>query len=98
MSINPANQSIKVIGTNGQISLGKAFAGRQVIVEECEPGVWLIRAAVVIPENELWLHQPKAKRDLGDALDWASKNKPQASAPSTLISKLEHAKTTRKHR
>jgi hypothetical protein len=34
-----------VIGANGQISLGKQFAGRQVIVEEREPGVWLIQAA-----------------------------------------------------
>jgi hypothetical protein len=33
---------VKVIGTNGQISLGKQFAGRQVLVEEREPGVWLV--------------------------------------------------------
>lgn len=32
--------SVKVIGANGQISLGKQFAGRQVLVEEREPGVW----------------------------------------------------------
>ena len=41
--------SIKVIGANGQISLGKQFAGRQVLVEEQEPGVWLVRTATVIP-------------------------------------------------
>jgi hypothetical protein len=29
--------SIKVIGSNGQISLGKKFAGRQVLVEAREP-------------------------------------------------------------
>ena len=44
--------SIKVIGANGQISLGKQFAGRQVLVEEQEPGVWLVRTATVIPDNE----------------------------------------------
>ena len=31
--------SVKVIGQNGQISLGKEFAGRQVLVEQREPGV-----------------------------------------------------------
>ena len=31
--------SVKVIGANGQISLGKQFAGRQVLVEEKEAGV-----------------------------------------------------------
>ncbi len=29
--------SVKVIGANGQISLGKQFAGRQVLVEEQDP-------------------------------------------------------------
>ncbi len=66
--------SVKVIGANGQISLGKQFAGRQVLVEEREPGVWLIRTATVIPDNELWLHQPKAADDLRRALAWAQAN------------------------
>lgn len=63
--------SVKVVGANGQISLGKEFAGRQVLVEEHEPGVWLIRTARVIRENELWLHEPKVSRDLQRALIWA---------------------------
>ena len=92
MSINPLNQSIKVIGTNGQISLGKEFAGRKVLVEQQEPGVWLIRTAVVIPENELWLHKSKAKRDLTDALSWAETNVPRVSEPKTILGKLEHGK------
>ena len=44
--------TVKVIGANGQISLGKQFAGRQVLVEEQETGVWLIRTAIVMPDNE----------------------------------------------
>ena len=44
--------TVKVIAANGQISLGKQFAGRQVLVEEHETGVWLIRTATVIPDNE----------------------------------------------
>ena len=69
--------SVKVIGQNGQISLGKEFAGRQVLVEQREPGVWLIRTAKVIPENELWLHEPKATEDLRRALAWAQQNAPR---------------------
>jgi hypothetical protein len=70
--------SVKVVGTNGQISLGKEFAGRQVLVEECEPGVWTIRTALVIPENELWLHQPQVSQDLRRALAHAQSNPPKA--------------------
>jgi hypothetical protein len=60
--------TVKVVGTNGQISLGKQFAGRQVLVEEQEPGVWLVRTATVIPDNERWLHQPAAASDLQRAM------------------------------
>ena len=76
--------SIKVIGANGQISLGKDYAGRQVLVEEPEPGVWLVRTAIVIPENERWLHEPKGAADLQAALAWAMKNKPQATDIDTF--------------
>jgi len=62
--------TVKVVGANGQISLGKQFAGRQVLVEEREPGVWLVRTATVIPDNERWLHQPQATADLQAALAW----------------------------
>jgi len=44
------HQVIKSIGASGQISLGKEHAGRQVLVEMPELGVWVIRTATVIPE------------------------------------------------
>ena len=80
--------SIKVIGANGQISLGKQFAGRQVLVEEQEPGVWLVRTATVIPDNERWLHEPQAAADLARALDWAKANTPRDTDVDAVIGKL----------
>ena len=66
--------TVKVIGANGQISLGKQFAGRQVMVEEQETGVWLIRTATVMPDNERWLHEPMAAADLARAMVWSEKH------------------------
>jgi len=77
--------SVKVIGANGQISLGKQYAGRQVLVEEQEPGVWLVRTATVIPDNERWLHFPEATADLDDALTWAQNNSPSDSNLDSLL-------------
>jgi hypothetical protein len=77
-----------VIGANGQISLGKQFAGRQVLVEEQEPGVWLVRTATVIPDNERWLHEPQAAADLARALDWAKANPPRDTDVDAVIGKL----------
>jgi hypothetical protein len=78
------HQIIKSIGSSGQISLGKEYAGRQVLVENPEPGVWVIRTATVIPDNEKWMHTPAVKKNLTAALAWAQKTPPKASDPSKL--------------
>ncbi|WP_219852767.1 hypothetical protein [Stutzerimonas stutzeri] len=71
MAITAHSPTVKVVGTNGQISLGKQYAGRQVLVEEYEPGVWLVRTATVVPDNERWLHAPQAAADLQKAMVWS---------------------------
>ena len=80
--------SVKIVGANGQISLGKQFAGRQVLVEEREPGVWLIRTATIVPDNERWLHQPQAARDLKNALAWAEAHPPSDGQTDRVLAKL----------
>lgn len=88
MTILATQPSVKLIGANGQISLGKQFAGRQVLVEEREPGVWLVRTACVIPDNERWLQQPQAVADLQDALAWSQVNPPTDANADVLLEKL----------
>lgn len=88
MATAATQPSVKVIGTNGQISLGKQYAGRQVLVEEQEPGVWLVRTATVIPDNERWLHQAEAAADLQNALSWAQANAPTDSHVDAVLEKL----------
>jgi hypothetical protein len=88
MVAEATQSSVKVIGANGQISLGKQYAGRQVLVEEQEPGVWLVRTATVIPDNERWLHQPKVAADLQNALSWAQANPPTDSNVDDILEKL----------
>jgi hypothetical protein len=91
MTTTPSSSSlssVKVIGANGQISLGKQFAGRQVLIEEHEPGVWLVRTATVIPDNERWLQRPDATQDLDKALTWASSNPPLDDDAEALLKRL----------
>ena len=83
---------VKTIGASGQISIGKQHAGRTVTVEEVDDGVWLIKAARVIPENELWLHQSPAREKLDRALAWAGKHPPRASHLDRLARKLSRRK------
>ena len=77
--------SVKVVGANGQISLGKQFAGRQVLIEEQESGVWLIRTATVIPDNERWLHGAQAAADLDRALEWSKQHPASDTQTEALL-------------
>ena len=62
---------VKTVGRSGQIALGKAYAGRQVLVEQLDPGVWLVKLGEFIPDNERWLHAPGVKAALDEAIAWA---------------------------
>ncbi|KAF0164461.1 MAG: hypothetical protein FD157_2068 [Rhodocyclaceae bacterium] len=88
MAATAIQPSVKIIGANGQISLGKQFAGRQVLVEEREPGVWLVRTATVVPDNERWLHEPQAAAQLQEALNWAQGNPPTDRKAAAVLEKL----------
>ena len=80
---------VKTIGASGQISFGKQHAGRTVTVEEIEEGVWLVRTARIVPDNELWLHQPAAKQTLDRAIEWAEKHSAQPSDLDTLEKRVK---------
>ena len=72
---------IKTIGASGQLYIGKAYAGKTVMIEKREPGVWLIRTASVIPDNEKWLHTPEAQASLQRAMAWADAHPVQVTTP-----------------
>jgi len=83
---------VKVIGNSGQISLGKENAGRTVMVEELERGVWMIRTAQVIPDNELWLHTPEVRASLDQALEWSNRTKRADTDLGALSRKIKRTK------
>ena len=90
-----ATATVKLVGSNGQISLGKQFAGRQVLVEEQEPGVWLVRTASVIPDNERWAHTADASAALTAAMAWSSANAPQETSLDDVEAFLDSTSSDR---
>lgn len=92
MATTMHSPTVKVVGSNGQISLGKQYAGRQVLVEEREPGVWLVRTATVIPDNEHWLHESPAATDLQAAMAWSAAHSASDSEAEDILTRLEHGK------
>lgn len=76
--------AIKVVGSTGQISIGKRYAGRQALIEELEPGVWLVKVGDFVPDNERWLQAPDVHEALSEALEWAAHHPPRTSDVNKL--------------
>ena len=70
------HQQVKVIGGNGQLSLGKEFAGQMVLIDQLDNGTWLIKTGEFIANSEKWLYQGDSLVRLDKALSCAAKNKP----------------------
>ena len=68
---------IKTVGSSGQISLGKKFAGQTVMLDEIDTGVWIVKLGRFIPDNEKWLHRPDVQTKLNEAMTWAEENPPE---------------------
>lgn len=79
---------IKTVGKSGQISLGKALAGMDCIMETLPDGDILLKHAVVVPTNERWLHEPAMKEKLARADEWMRNNPPQETDLEELEARL----------
>jgi hypothetical protein len=69
---------VKYVGDNGQISLGKEYAGKQVQIMKSAEGTITIKTGNFIPDSERWLHQGDNLKKLNEAITWAE-NTPRNS-------------------
>ena len=80
--------TIKTIGRSGQIALGKEYAGRSVLVDELEPGVWIIKLGQFIPDSERWLDDTQVQQEVKEAIAWAERNPPRPTDLEALAAHL----------
>ncbi|MEW6667131.1 MAG: hypothetical protein AB1512_18160 [Thermodesulfobacteriota bacterium] len=81
--------TVKTVGNSGQISLGKEYAGRHVLIDQIEEGVWLIKTGTFVPDSESWIHTPQVSAELDRAVAWAGENPPTETSPDELEGKLQ---------
>lgn len=77
------------VASNGQISIGKEWAGKQIVIERVSPNELRILSGAFIPDKDLTFHTSEAKEALIEFEDWAEKNPPKKSNRIDLIAKLE---------
>jgi hypothetical protein len=76
---------IKVVGKSGQISLGKSYAGKALLVEHRRDGAIVLTAVVVIPESQLWTLQEPDRSRITRGLAWASMTTPKETDVARLL-------------
>lgn len=61
---------IKHVGANGQISLGKKYAGKQVSVIEWDDGTIVLKPGKFVPDSEAWLYASNGEEAIDKASAW----------------------------
>ena len=77
-------QQVKTIGVNGQLSLGKEFAGKMVLIDQIEEGTWIIKSGEFVPDSEKWLFKDDHIAKLDEAIEWAEKNKSSSNFDAVI--------------
>ena len=80
--------TIKTVGKSGQIALGKEYAGRSVLIDELEPGVWIIKLGQFIPDSERWLYEAQVQQEVAEAIAWAERHPPRPTDIEALEAHL----------
>lgn len=68
---------IKQVGANGQISLGKEYAGKQILISKLDDNSLIIKTGKFIPDNEKWLYEGDNLERLKEAIKWATTHERQ---------------------
>jgi hypothetical protein len=82
--------NVKMVNKQGQISIGKKYAGKKVRIDEYPNGTVVLEPVEIISEFEMKLFKNKTFQDRLKAFDrWESNNQPAETDLSALEEKLE---------
>ncbi len=76
---------IKVVGKSGQISLGKAYAGRTLRLERREDGSILVTPVTMVPDSQLWAIDEPHRSQIARGLAWSAATRPAETDLETLV-------------
>lgn len=83
------NAKILTVPANGQISIGKSWAGRHILIEEISPTEIKIRAGTFIPDSQKVFYSPEAQKILAEFNAWESAHPPEETDTKSLFSRLK---------
>lgn len=89
---------VKLVGKSGQISLGKAYAGKLLRLERHDDGSILLTAVAVVPESQLWTVTEPDRSRIAQGLAWARRTPPRETDLEQLVARASRQRGTRRGR
>ena len=77
------------VAPNGQISIGKKWAGREICVEEVSDTELRIVAGFFVPEHNATFFSTEATETLRVFNEWGTKNPPKTTDTNAMFNNLE---------
>ena len=82
------NARLLKVAANGQISIGKKWAGREIRIQEISESEMLISSGSFVPDSQATFHTAEAKQTLAEFDSWTEKNPPKKTDIKALRAKL----------
>lgn len=82
------NARLLKVPPNGQISIGKKWAGRAIRIQEISESEMLISLGTFVPDTHATYFTAEAKRTLAEFESWTEKNPPKRTDINALKAKL----------
>ena len=76
---------LKTVGSSGQISIGKAYAGKTLRVTVQSDGTMLLTPVVVVPEHQLWTVQEPHRTAIARGMAHAAAQRSQGVHAHALV-------------
>ena len=84
-----APPQLKTVGTSGQISIGKAYAGKTLRVTLQADGSLLLTPVVVIPEHQLWTLQEPHRTAIAQGMAHAAAHSAAETDLDALVARAQ---------
>ena len=93
-----ANAQLKVVGSSGQISIGKRHAGKTLRMEHRVDGTIVLTSVAVVPESQLWTIRAPHRSRIARGMAWAATQPPAESDLDNLAARAGVTRSGRRTR
>ena len=88
-SVRSESYTLKTVGSSGQISIGKAYAGKTLRVTMQADGSMLLTPVVVVPEHQMWTVQEPHRTAIARGLAHATAHAASETDVDALVQRAE---------